>query len=49
LLGFEGDLYGSELGIELVDRLRDVTRFASLEGLIEQIAVDIERARELTK
>jgi riboflavin kinase / FMN adenylyltransferase len=49
LLEFDGDLYGSELRIEIVHRLRDVLRFASKEALVGQIAEDIERARELLR
>jgi riboflavin kinase/FMN adenylyltransferase len=45
LLDFEGDLYGRELRIELVERLRAETRFASAEELKAQIAKDVEQAR----
>ena len=45
LLDFEGDLYGRELRIELIERLRDEMRFASAEELKAQIAKDVEQAR----
>ena len=45
LLDFEGDLYGRELRIELIERLRAERRFASAEELKAQIAKDVERAR----
>jgi riboflavin kinase/FMN adenylyltransferase len=45
LLDFEGDLYGRELRIELLERLRAEMRFASAEELKAQIAKDVEQAR----
>jgi riboflavin kinase/FMN adenylyltransferase len=45
LLDFEGDLYGQELGIEFLERLRGERRFDSAEKLIEQMRLDVERAR----
>jgi len=42
LLGFEGDLYGQRLLVELWRRLRDERAFASEQELIEQIARDVE-------
>ena len=44
LLGFEGGLYGQELRIELVDRLRGEKRFSSPEELKEQISRDVQQA-----
>jgi riboflavin kinase/FMN adenylyltransferase len=46
LLDFEGDLYGQELEIVFVEKLRDEKKFASLEELREQIARDVQEARE---
>ena len=45
LLGFEGDLYGRELEIGLVEKLRDEQKFSSVELLRAQIARDVEQAR----
>ncbi|HYU20737.1 MAG TPA: bifunctional riboflavin kinase/FAD synthetase [Chloroflexota bacterium] len=45
LLDFEGDLYGSELAVDFVDRIRDVRRFESIDALRDQIARDVEAAR----
>ncbi|HET8811802.1 MAG TPA: riboflavin biosynthesis protein RibF [Gaiella sp.] len=42
LLDFDGDLYGSRLVVELWERLRDEAVFDSEEGLIAQIAKDVE-------
>jgi riboflavin kinase/FMN adenylyltransferase len=47
LLDFEGDLYGSELCIEFLERLRGERRFDSAERLIQQMHDDVERTREL--
>lgn len=45
LLGFEGDLYGKPLRIELWKRLRDERAFESEEDLVRQIAFDVEATR----
>jgi riboflavin kinase / FMN adenylyltransferase len=42
LLGFEGDLYGRRLVVELWERLRDEAVFESEAALVEQIALDVE-------
>ena len=49
LLNFGGDIYGQNLSIELVDRLREEKRFGSAEELKGQIAQDVERARSILK
>ena len=48
LLDFEGDLYGQRLVVELWERLRDERAFASEQELVDQIARDVERTREVT-
>jgi riboflavin kinase/FMN adenylyltransferase len=45
LLDFSGDLYGRRLRLDFVRRLRDETRFASVEALRAQIAADVADAR----
>jgi riboflavin kinase/FMN adenylyltransferase len=45
LLGFDGDLYGQRLIVELWRRLRDERAFATERDLVEQIARDVEQAR----
>jgi riboflavin kinase / FMN adenylyltransferase len=42
LLDFSGDLYGSELRLEFVRRLRGERRFASADALVEQMRKDVE-------
>jgi riboflavin kinase/FMN adenylyltransferase len=45
LFDFAGDLYGQEMEVEFVARLREERKFASLEELKAQMERDIERAR----
>ena len=47
LLDFDGDLYGSEMRIEFLERLRGERRFGSAEALVAQMHHDVERTREL--
>jgi riboflavin kinase/FMN adenylyltransferase len=47
LIDFDGDLYGRELRIDFLQRLRGEKLFPSVETLTEQIAKDVERAREI--
>jgi riboflavin kinase/FMN adenylyltransferase len=46
LLGFRGDLYGQELELQFLARLRDELRFPDLAALRRQIEADCEAARE---
>lgn len=45
LLNFEGDLYGSELLVDFMFRVRDISRFESADALIRQLHQDIESVR----
>lgn len=45
LFGFADDIYGRQLDVRFVSRLRDEVRFASLDALKAQIAEDARRAR----
>jgi riboflavin kinase / FMN adenylyltransferase len=47
LIGFTGDLYGRELSIDFMDRLRDTRPFASVNELVAQLRVDVERAAQI--
>jgi riboflavin kinase/FMN adenylyltransferase len=47
LLDYHDSLYGQPLEVEFLDRLRDVTSFASLQALVEQLEKDIKRTREI--
>jgi riboflavin kinase / FMN adenylyltransferase len=44
---FSGDLYGCELEIEFVAKLRDEVKFDSLEAMKVQMQIDAARARDL--
>ncbi len=45
LLGYEGDLYGEVVDVTFEGRLRPEKRFSGIEELREQIARDVEEAR----
>jgi riboflavin kinase/FMN adenylyltransferase len=45
ILDFEGDLYGRELRIELLHRLRGEVKFASIEELVDAIRADVDATR----
>jgi len=47
ILDYRDDLYGRELKIDIIERLRDEKRFASAEELKKQIAEDIKRGRAI--
>jgi riboflavin kinase/FMN adenylyltransferase len=47
LFGFAGDLYGQELSVEFLTRLRGERKFDSLEALKAQLAQDAESARKV--
>jgi riboflavin kinase/FMN adenylyltransferase len=49
LLDFDGDLYGQHLRLELWQRLRAERSFESEAELIEQIAIDVEQARQAVR
>lgn len=46
LIGYQGNLYGQTLGIDLVQRLRDTQRFGSVAELVEQLRRDVAAARQ---
>lgn len=47
LLDFEGDIYGKEIEVFFVRRLRNEKRFATLRELQQQIAADVACARRV--
>jgi riboflavin kinase/FMN adenylyltransferase len=47
LLDFDGDLYGQQLRLEFLRRLRGEKRFASVDALVEQMRLDVEEARRV--
>ena len=47
LLDFSGDVYGEEMHLEFIDRLRDEQKFNSSADLVAQIKTDIVRGRQI--
>lgn len=47
VLDFEGDLYGAELAVFFLERLRPERRFPDAASLTEQIAADVARCRTI--
>ena len=47
VLDFTGDLYGEHVGLTFTARLRETLRFDGVEPLMEQMARDVARTREL--
>jgi riboflavin kinase/FMN adenylyltransferase len=45
ILDFDGDLYGSELRLRFIERLRGERRFADADALVEQMHRDVQRTR----
>jgi riboflavin kinase/FMN adenylyltransferase len=49
ILDFDGDLYGRDLRLDFLTRLRGERRFETPEALIEQMHRDVARTREITQ
>jgi riboflavin kinase / FMN adenylyltransferase len=49
ILDFDGDLYGRELRLDFLQRLRGERRFESAEALIEQMHSDVASTREIVQ
>ncbi len=45
LLDFDGDIYGAQLELRFVERLREERKFAGMEDLLRQIQADIAAVR----
>ena len=48
LIDFDGDLYGQNLRVAFVSRLRGERRFPNVEDLIAQMHRDVAEAKEIT-
>src|SRR5690554_3950174 len=46
ILDFEKDIYGQDISIEFLERIRDEFKFEKIDDLIKQIEKDIEYVRE---
>jgi riboflavin kinase/FMN adenylyltransferase len=49
VIGIGADLYGRDLRLDFLRRLRGERRFASVEALVEQMRDDVERARAVVE
>ncbi len=49
LLGFDGDLYGQTLELELIDFVREQIKFSSVEQLKEKMWADMRRCERLAE
>ena len=49
ILDFDEDIYGKQLKIEFIARLRDELKFDSVDALVEQIWKDVEETRKILK
>jgi riboflavin kinase/FMN adenylyltransferase len=47
LIDYQGDLYGRELKIDIIERLRDEKRFDNVDELKKQIAADVEQGKAI--
>ena len=47
LLDYEGDLYGRELRLDFLERLRGERRFETVDALVEQMHRDVDDARRI--
>jgi riboflavin kinase/FMN adenylyltransferase len=47
ILDFDEDIYGCELAVEFVERIRGMEKFDSVDALIEQMGLDVDQARGL--
>ncbi len=49
ILNFQGDLYGRDLKVDIIERLRGEKKFANAEALRQQITEDVKRGAALLK
>ncbi len=47
IVDYQGNLYGSELKIDIIERLRSEIQFRTVDKLKEQIADDIKRSKDI--
>jgi riboflavin kinase / FMN adenylyltransferase len=47
LLDVDLDLYGQHITVDLIERLRDEERFASIDALKHQMALDVQQTRRI--
>jgi riboflavin kinase/FMN adenylyltransferase len=49
LIDFEGNLYGKEIAVEFLDRLRDVQKFPGVHDLLAQLRLDVAESKDLSE
>ena len=49
LFDWEGDIYGEHLRVEVIERIRGIEHFTSVEALMEAMRADERRGREILK
>jgi riboflavin kinase / FMN adenylyltransferase len=49
LIGFDGDLYGQQLRIAFLERMRGEERFDSVDALVEQMQADLTEAQSIAE
>lgn len=49
LIGFDGDLYGQEMEVLFLDKLRDEEKFESIEEMVTQIGKDVHAALQTSE
>ncbi len=49
ILDFDRDIYGQDVRLEFVARLRDEMKFVSVDALIEQMHQDVEKTRQILR
>ena len=49
ILDFEGDIYGEDIKVNMIQKLRDEKKFSGIDELSHQIETDIDNARILFK
>jgi riboflavin kinase/FMN adenylyltransferase len=47
ILDFDRDVYGEQIGVEFIERLRGMERFDGVDALVAQMRADVERTRRL--
>jgi riboflavin kinase / FMN adenylyltransferase len=47
LMDFDGDLYGQRVRVQLVERIRDIHPFTTVDALIEAMKDDARVGREM--
>ena len=47
ILDYHGDLYGQELKLDIVERLRDEQKFDTIEALKKQMAEDVKHGKSI--